>query len=110
MDRLTLKEARILIVDDEVANVRLLERLLARAGYTTLRSTTDSRQVLPLYTEFQLDLILLDILMPEPDGFRVMEALKPLVAGGSFLPVLALTADVTQETRRRALIRGREGL
>ena len=45
MDRLTLKDARILIVDDEVANVRLLERLLVRAGYTTLRSTTDSRQV-----------------------------------------------------------------
>jgi len=106
MDRLTLKDARILIVDDEVANVRLLERLLARAGYTTLRSTTDSRQVLPLYAEFQPDLILLDILMPEPDGFRVMEALKPLVTDGSFPPVLALTADVTQETRRRALTAG----
>ncbi|PYO03445.1 MAG: hypothetical protein DMD91_01195 [Candidatus Rokuibacteriota bacterium] len=106
MDRLTLKDARILIVDDEVANVRLLERLLVRAGYTTLRSTTDSRQVLPLYAEFQPDLILLDILMPEPDGFRVMEALKPLVADGTFLPVLALTADITRETRRRALTAG----
>jgi signal transduction histidine kinase len=106
MDRRTLKDARILIVDDEVANVRVMERLLARGGYTTLRSTTDSRQVSSLYTEFQPDLILLDLVMPEPNGFQLMEALKPLGADGSYRPILALTADVTQETRRRALAAG----
>ena len=61
MDEAPLKAARILIVDDETANVRLLERLLQREGYTTVRSTTDARQALPLYAEVQPDLVLLDL-------------------------------------------------
>ena len=51
MDEQILRAARILIVDDEAANVRLLERLLQREGYTAFRSTTDARQVLPLYAD-----------------------------------------------------------
>ena len=64
------KGARILIVDDEVTNVRLLERLLERAGYTNLRSTTDPRQVFPIHVDFQPDLVLLDLLMPTRTGSR----------------------------------------
>jgi signal transduction histidine kinase len=103
MDEQTLKAARILIVDDEPANVRLLERLLQREGYTNLRSTTDARQALPLYAEFQPDLVLLDLAMPHLDGFQVLAQIKPRVPPRAYLPVLVLTADVTVESKRRML-------
>jgi signal transduction histidine kinase len=101
-----IKGARILIVDDELANVRLLERLLEREGYTNLKSTTDSSQVLPFFTEFRPDLILLDLLMPHLDGFAIMEKLKPRVLEDGYLPILVLTADVSAATKRRALSGG----
>ncbi len=101
------KNARILIVDDQEANVRLLEGILKRAaGYHALRSTTDSREVIPLFAEFHPDLILLDLHMPHMDGFAVMEELKKVMAPGVFLPILVLTADVTPEAKQRALAGG----
>src|SRR6266446_4673230 len=106
MDEQALKAARILIVDDEPANVRLLERVLEREGYTHLRSTTDARQALPLYTESRPDLVLLDLAMPHVDGFQILERIKPLVPPKAYLPVLVLTADITMETKRRALESG----
>lgn len=101
-----VKGARILIVDDERANVRLLERLLERGGYSHLESTTDPSQVLPLFKEFAPDLILLDLLMPQPDGFEILEQLKALIPDETYLPVLVLTADITPESKRRALAAG----
>jgi len=101
-----IKRARILIADDQPANVRLLERLLNSAGYTHIASTTDPCQILPLFGEFRPDLLLLDLLMPRLDGFAVMQQLQPLVSQGPYFPILVLTADVTQETRRRALAAG----
>jgi two-component system NtrC family sensor kinase len=98
--------ARLLIVDDEPANVHLLERLLAHAGYPHLRSTTDSRQVVPLFKDFGPDLVLLDLVMPHRDGFAVMAELAPLIPAGDYRPILVLTADVNPETRRRALAAG----
>jgi two-component system NtrC family sensor kinase len=106
MDEPTLKAARILIIDDESANVRLLERLLQREGYTHLRSTTDARQALPLYTEVHPDLVLLDLAMPYLDGFQVLAQLTPLVEPQAYLPILVLTADVTLEAKRRMLESG----
>jgi putative two-component system response regulator len=100
---LTIQEARILIVDDQEVNVQLLKRILRRAGYTRLTTTTDSRQVLPIFTSFQPDLILLDLTMPHVTGFEVMEQLRPLIPGEDYLPILVLTADVTAEIKRRAL-------
>jgi len=101
-----IKDARILIVDDELANVRLLERLLERESYTSVKSTTDPKQVLPFFSEFRPDLILLDLLMPHLDGFAIMEKLKPRVLEDGYLPILVLTADVSAETKRRALSAG----
>ena len=66
--------AKILIVDDEPTNVRLLERLLQATGYRNLESTTDSRRVLELYQVFGPDLILLDLLMPHLDGIACARA------------------------------------
>ncbi|HKP51371.1 MAG TPA: response regulator [Chloroflexia bacterium] len=97
------QSAQILIVDDQEANVRLLDRILKRAGYTSLVSTTDSREVATLFTKFQPDLILLDLMMPHLDGFQVLELLRPLIPAGSYLPILVLTADVSGESKQRAL-------
>ena len=101
-----LTQARILVVDDQEANVRLLERILERAGYTNVATTTDSRQVLSLYGELDPDLIVLDLLMPHMDGFEVMAELGRRVPDGTYLPILVLTADATPQARQRALSMG----
>src|SRR6266403_5696687 len=97
-------QARILVVDDEPANVRLLERMLAEGGYRQVKSTTDSRQVLGLYAEFQPDLILLDLMMPHLDGIAVIQRLH--IPEDVFLPILVLTADATSDAKKRALEAG----
>ncbi len=102
----TLKSAQVLIVDDQDANVLLLEEILKEAGYTRLRSVTDPRKVLPSFVDYKPDLILLDLHMPYLDGFAIMERLRPLVEGGAYLPILVLTADATQEAKQRALSMG----
>ena len=86
---------KILIVDDQRSNVRLLEQTLLRAGYAGVMSTTDPCAVTALHREHRFDLILLDLQMPEMNGFQVMEALQPLRPE---LPVaiLVLSADATQ--------------
>lgn len=105
-DKSPFAEARILIVDDEPPNVELLLQALSRAGYLNLEGITDSRRVLSSLKRFQPDLILLDLLMPHVDGFGVLETVAEIVPSTSHLPVLVLTADVTAETKRKALARG----
>jgi DNA-binding NarL/FixJ family response regulator len=101
-----LTSARILIVDDQLANVALLEDLLDGAGYTAMRGITDPRQVVGEFNSFSPDLVLLDLVMPGLDGFGVMAQLRPLIAKGTFLPILVLTAELTPEAKRRALSEG----
>ena len=101
-----LHSATILIVDDEQANVRLLTRILEKAGFSRVRSTTDPRQALPLFTELEPDVVCLDLRMPELDGFAVLEQLRKVVKPGDFLPVLAITGDVGPDTRHRVLSAG----
>ncbi|MHB1707689.1 MAG: response regulator, partial [Acidithiobacillus sp.] len=95
--------ANILIVDDKEANVLLLERMLRGAGYTSIASTTAPHAVYELYRKNRYDLILLDLQMPDMDGFRVMEGLKEIELDG-YLPVLVITAQ--PEHRLRALQAG----
>jgi putative two-component system response regulator len=97
---------KLLIVDDEPVNVALLEDMLRENGYTRIRSLTDSRAALETCAEFDPDLILLDLMMPHIDGFAILEALRSGHGIGTFLPVLVLTADMSQETKRRALVAG----
>jgi putative two-component system response regulator len=106
MDHTPFTHARILIVDDEPANVRALERLLERSGYTNAIGTTDSSDVVRLCREAEPDLIMLDLRMPDPDGFGILELLGHLMAGRTRLPVLVLTGDTSPATRRRALSLG----
>jgi signal transduction histidine kinase len=101
-----LSKAKVLIVDDEPANVRLLERILGIAGCTRVRTTTDPRQALPLFLEAEPDIVLLDLNMPHLNGFAVLEQLKAAITPEDYLPILILTADITVETRRHALTAG----
>ncbi len=90
--------ASILIVDDQEANVLLLDKMLRNAGYTRIASTTNPQQVCPLHQEHRYDIILLDLQMPEMDGFQVMEGLKKIETGG-YLPVLVVTAQPGHKLR-----------
>ncbi len=101
-----LNQARILIIDDEPSNVRLLERILDLQETKEVRSSTDSRAALSMFLEFEPDLVLLDLNMPYLDGFAVLAQLKAAIPEEEYLPVVILTADITAETRRRALSAG----
>ena len=100
-----IKEAGILVVDDNATNVLLLTNILKQEGYQNISSTTDSREACPIYEKGGIDIILLDINMPHMDGFDVMRALADLVKKETFdyIPVLVLTAQTDKETRLRAL-------
>jgi len=101
-----LTGAKILIVDDQPSNVLLLEALLQDDDLGVLRSVADSRQVLPAFLDFQPDLVLLDLQMPHPDGFEVMQQLRRCILPEQFLPILVLTANIAPEAKRRALAEG----
>ena len=96
-----VKEGTIVIVDDEKANVRLLEMMLDQAGYGNVHSTLDSREVRGLVNDIKPDLLLLDLAMPHLNGFEVMEQLRGEAERG--LPIVVLTADKMPQTRHRAL-------
>jgi serine phosphatase RsbU (regulator of sigma subunit) len=90
--------AKILVVDDQEDNVRLLEGMLRVAGYTSVESTTDPNAVCELYRQNRYSLILLDLQMPVMDGFQVMECLKE-IEGEGYLPVLVITAQPGHKLR-----------
>ena len=90
--------ARILIVDDQQANVALMESLLSDAGYTNISSTMNPEEVGALYRKYAYDLILLDLQMPVMDGFQVMECLKANIQD-DYLPVIVLTAQPGHKLR-----------
>ena len=90
--------ARILIVDDQQANVALMRRLLGEAGYKAVSSTQDPQQVCALHRQHDYDLILLDLQMPAMDGFQLMAALMA-GSGDSYLPVIVLTAQPGHKLR-----------
>src|SRR5690348_7570213 len=98
-----LTASRILIVDDQEANVRLLEFVVESAGFRQYTSTTDSREVLGLCATFQPDVILLDLQMPHLDGLAIIESLSSGIPPDSYLPILVLTADSSVESKRKAL-------
>jgi putative two-component system response regulator len=101
----SFRNARILIVDDEPGNVEILQRILTRAGFTRLVTSTDSRETVDLYVRHRPDLILLDLHMPHLDGLEVMRQLNE-IAEATYLPILILSADETPEAKREALSRG----
>jgi putative two-component system response regulator len=101
-----LKQLRILAVDDEESNLLLLRRILERAGYTRIETTSDPARVPGMFLESRPDLVLVDLHMPVVDGFGLMEQLAPLTGDRTDVPFLVLTADATEETKCRALSLG----
>lgn len=104
-------DAHILLVDDSPSNLLLIERILQDAGYTHVQTVSRSSEVVATFEADPPDLLLLDLQMPDPDGFELMRLLARWTTGDTFIPVLVLTADASQQTRHRALeVRARDFL
>jgi putative two-component system response regulator len=101
-----LHRMKILIVDDEEMSVVMLEHFLRGTGYTRLRSVRDSRDVVDVCASFDPDLILLDLIMPNMDGYSILEKLRAVDDADAFLPIVVLTADTTEEAKEHALEAG----
>jgi len=101
-----IQRSRILIVDDQAANVLLLERILQQGGYANFSKTTDPRQVLEFFTVYRPDLILLDLMMPYLDGYSLLTQLRSRIPDNHYLPILVLTADVSPKAKQQALSLG----
>lgn len=101
-----IKNAKILIVDDEIVNVKLLQHTLQRWGYTNLQCTTNPLEAVALFQADLPDIVLLDLMMPQVDGFAFMAKIKPVLPPRSYLPVIVLTADNVKETKLKALKAG----
>ena len=95
--------ARVVVIDDEPVNIALLTSFLRKVGFETVESTTDSREAMSLVNRFEPDLILLDLHMPHVSGYELLEQLDPVINGSVPIPVLVLTADITEDARQRAL-------
>lgn len=106
--RETITAAKVLIVDDQVMNIEVLTRLLKRVGFTNVTGISDPRHVVSIFQKDPPDILLLDLNMPDFDGFEVMEQLEPWILGSreTYLPVLVLTSDITRSARERSLAMG----
>lgn len=101
-----LTDSRILIVDDQQANLVALRAVLEMHGYHNVRCLNDSMQAIDSVKEFRPDLIMLDLHMPHLDGFAVMDELLTVVDEDDYLPVLVLTGDSTAGAKENALAHG----
>ena len=106
MNSEVIQNSRVLIIDDHEANVALLERVLELHGYHHFRAVTDSSRAIEEFRAFQPDLLLLDLMMPKVSGYTILADLREQLAADSYLPVLVITADVSHESRNRALTLG----
>lgn len=91
------EDARILVVDDVPQNVRLLEAVLAPRGYDVV-AATDGDRALALVESAKPDLVLLDVMMPQPDGFEVCRRLREREET-AVLPVIMVTAETAEKTK-----------
>jgi PAS domain S-box-containing protein len=100
---LDILNSNILIVDDQPANVILLEHLLCETGYQHVTTTMDPYSVCELHRNNHYDLIILDLEMPGMNGFQVMDCLKEMVVD-DYVPILVITA--LPEHKLRSLASG----
>jgi two-component system NtrC family sensor kinase len=101
-----LKDSKILIVDDQVNNLRALAAVLDFAGCENVKCLSDSREAVPTFVQFQPDLLLLDLHMPHLDGVAVMDQLRAVISKDDYLPILVLTGDSSAEAKENALSHG----
>jgi len=98
--------ALILIIDDQVANICLLQNILNRVGFSNIQSITDSREAYRKILSLKPDLIVLDLHMPHVTGYEILQQLNIILPRDHYVPVLVLTADGTALAKRRALAAG----
>ncbi|MGB6946054.1 MAG: ATP-binding protein [Bryobacteraceae bacterium] len=103
---MNLTDSRILIVDDQTANLQVLAAVLEFAGYTNVTCLSDSRNIIQVFQEVRPDLILLDLHMPHVDGLAAMDQLAAVIPQDDYLPILVLTGDNTSEAKEKALSHG----
>ena len=106
MQKDILARSKILIVDDQEENVKALVAVLRDKGFIGLQSLTDARRVLPMFAEFEPDLVLLDLHMPHVDGLSLLKQLRSRVPEGVYLPFLIITGDLSAGSRQTALSLG----
>ncbi|MCA9839899.1 MAG: response regulator [Trueperaceae bacterium] len=101
-----IKKAKILIVDDQTPNLVLMERVLKAYDFNNVETTADTNYALELYKEEQPDLLILDLHMPQKNGFAMLESIAAIHAKDDYCPILILTADVNVEAKKQALSLG----
>jgi DNA-binding response OmpR family regulator len=101
-----LKDARILIVDDEWANINVMESFLLMKDFSNIRTTIYSREAISIVHEFKPDLILLDLKMPHVSGIEVMKQMQENLLMHELMPIMVLTENDTVETKKQALLHG----
>jgi len=101
-----IKRSKILIVDDQESTVELLLNILREHGFIGLQSLMDSRKVLPLFAEFEPDLVMLDLRMPHVDGLSLLKQLRSHIPEGVYLPFLIITGDLSEQSKQTALTLG----
>ena len=97
---------RVLIVDDDDHNLRILARILRDAGFTDVRTEQDPRAVPAALDGFRPDVLLLDLQMPHMDGFEVLRHVRSRIRGSEYFPVLVISGDLSQDAKQRALSEG----
>ncbi len=98
--------SRVLIIDDEQVNIRLLDMALRDVAGLRVISTTDPTDATRLYLEHHPDIVLVDLHMPAMNGIEVMTALHEMIPEEEFVPIMVLTADITRQSRETALRAG----
>lgn len=101
-----IRGSKILVVDDDKGQTDYLSLVLRLNGYENVLCINDSRGVLSACIEFNPDLILLDLIMPQPDGFHLLKLINQKLARNTYLPIFVLTAEANLEARKRALASG----
>ena len=106
MEAKSFRDAKIAVIDDEAANVELMQRILQLDGYSNISAHTDPLEFLNTCRVMPPDLVLLDLRMPEIDGFEVLKRLKRSVIDFDYRPVMVITSEDDRETKQRALSSG----
>jgi putative two-component system response regulator len=102
----TIERARILIVDDQEANVKVLDRILRKSGATDLHFAGNAAEAIGAFMTCRPDIVLLDLHLPDRSGLDVLERINQMVAGDDFVPVLMMTGDSAPEVKQQALAMG----
>lgn len=101
-----LQRSRVLIVEDEDANIRVLDRILRHSGCTQVESARMASEAVGSFLTFRPDMVLLDMHLPDGNGIEILERLGALIPADDFIPVVMLTGDTNPETRKQALDKG----